>query len=357
MIENRRATKFHLGSFDLLKGVGAILFIISHTYTRYINTDSAILQMLLYFLLLPGVGTRAAFYLIGGLAFRETTPKKMLKKTFRSLMIPYLLVMAAYAVLFPLVRYPFMPSWREVFTYALRYVVAFLFGNIEYGKVIFGFEMYWCTPMYFFLSMFIAMNLLNLIVRNKNRYLQLLYVVICVVVGNILLTQKMYLFSLAYGLPAVGTYYIGYVLGHSGFFRKIQSNKSSYIICAPFLLLSAGLSNIEQPRFIINMVIWLSGILGALLIIFICDDITEKKWRGFGWLKYIGCYSYWIICIHSFETDAIPWFMYVQCFPNHHLFAFVLEMLIKATIITAGCSLLKLIMKYKYKWRILAHGK
>lgn len=351
MSSKHKTARIGLGSFDLLKGLGVILFIFSHTYTRYDCSQSVVLSGLQLILLLGGVGARTAFYVISGITFRETTPAKMLKKTFRSLMIPYFWVAAAYGLLFPLVRYPFMPYWREVFMYAIRYVAAFLLGNIEYGKVIFGFEIYWCTPMYFFLSMFIALNLLNLILKFKNSKIRLLLVCLCVVVGNILLSRKMLLFSLAYGLPAVGFCYTGYLLNKNPTFWNLQNNPKFYLLAIPVYLLGICLNMIENPGFFINTAIWALTINAAILMLFCSNYVSGKDWKGFGWLKIIGVYSYWIICIHSFETEAIPWFMFVQAFSDHQLLAFVLETAIKTVIITSGCLLLKKVIKWKYRRR------
>lgn len=340
--------KFRLGSFDLLKGIGVIIFILSHSYQRY-----GILQNVPVVVALIGEGARTAFYVISGLTFKEKSPSKMLKKTFQSLMIPYFWVMLAYGLLFPLVRYPFMPDWREVFTYGLRYVCAFLLGNIEYGKVIFGFEIFWCTPMYFFLSMFIALNILNLILKIKSVRLQALCASACVLIGTILLSQKMFLFSLCYGLPAVGFCYVGYIIKKYNLFLRLRGNLWFYCAAAVSFL-AVWLANVfTEPGFLLDMATWFGTTFAAMILLFGNYCITEMNLGGPGWLKKMGLYSYWIICIHSFETEAIPWFLYVQALSSYNWWlVFGLELVLKAIILTAGCVALKAITKWCYKRKL-----
>lgn len=357
MTENRQNAQFRLGNFNFIKGVGVILFALSHSITRYSFSQNGIFNIAFVLFSVIGVGARTAFYLISGLTFKEMPLKKMLQKTFRSLLIPYFWVMLAYAFLFPLVRYPFMPSWREVFTYATRYVAAFLLGNIEYGKVVFGFEIYWCTPMYFFLSMFIAFNLLNIILKMKNNYAQHCLVVCCIIVGTILLSKKMYLFSIAYGLPAVGFCYVGYLIKKYGVYQKLQHDKRFYLVLIIAFLIGIAYYRIEYPYFSANIIVWITSTLTAILLLFINDYIDNRDWGKINWLRRIGSYSYWIICIHSFETEAIPWFMFTQHFREHQILAFLLELFIKVIIITCGCVILKKIAKMRYKRKVNLYAR
>lgn len=354
---NTKNKRIGYGSFDLLKGICVVIFVISHTYQRYDITQSPVLSAIVPFIMLFGEGTVIAFYMMGGISFKETSPRKMLKKTFSSLIVPYLWVMCAYAFLFPLVRYPFMPSWKEVFTYAIRYVAAFLLGNIEYGKVVFGFEIYWCTPMYFFLAMFIAMNLLNLILKIKNQWVRISCVLLCVITGNILLAKNMLLFCLASGLPAVGAYYLGYLLNKNGWFARLQQKTWYLFPLFAAHLLCCFLSVMNRSEFLFLIIKWSLSCLSALFLMLLNSYIVEKDPPGLEWLKRIGIYSYWIVCLHSFETEAIPWFMYVTLFPQHQLFAFILELVLKIVIFTSGCIILKKIAKWRYRRRLRAYGK
>ena len=70
---------------------------------------------------------------------------KMLKKTFSDLIIPYLLFMVGYAVIFPLTYYrAAYGGWiQPTMVRTAQYVVAFLFGFGPIGTVILGFETDW----------------------------------------------------------------------------------------------------------------------------------------------------------------------------------------------------------------------
>lgn len=346
-------TKLTIGSFDLLKGIAIILMILSHTMGRYNLQQYPCFLAILGALFYIGPAAIPSFFVISGMGFREKSPSAMLKKSFSDTMVPYLWVMAFYAVLFPLIRYPFTKSWSTVFTYAARYVAAFLLGNIQYGRVVFGQEIYWCTSMWFFLAFFFSLNVLNGIVKIKRVSLQVVCVFLLTLLGNYMYANGYWLLCIDRGLRSLGFCYIGYVLKKYNLFERLQHNIWTYIVTIPVFFLQPKLELLDQTVFLNVILTYYGECCCTLPLIFAGVYLGKFDWAATSWLKKIGMYSYWVVCIHGFETDALPWYYMSQVLQQHQLAAFGLEVLLKAALIGSVCMVIKKISMYRYKKKML----
>lgn len=349
--------KINLASFDLAKGIAILLVILSHTYGHYDLTRSKVLGAMPVFLGVMGTSILTAFFIISGFGVKENNPKKVLKTSFSNLIVPYLWITAAYAVILPLVRYPFFGSWSIVLDQAARYVAAFLLGYAQYGKVIGGYQIFWCTAAWFLLATFIALNVLNLILKIKNKAVQFACVVLCAIVGNLLFSLEVFYFCIPQGLRAVGYLYVGYTIKEYGIFRRMQANVWTYLCVIPVYLLEIKWITLDNTVFSNVTLEYIGSACSAMLFILLSVYLGEFEWKCLDGLKQIGIYSYWIICIHSFEMDAIPWYLLSQAMPEHQLCAFMIEILLKALIITAMCFLLKKASMYSYRRKVKKYGK
>lgn len=352
-----KTTKLNIGSFDLLKGIAMILMILSHTLGRYNFQQYRSFMVLSSVLACIGPASISALFVISGMGFREKSWKVMLKKSFVDMIVPYLLVTAAYAVFFPLVRYPFTGSWKEVYTYGIRYVLAFLLGNIRYGRIVFGQELYWCTSMWFFLGLFIATNLLNGIVKMKKVSHQVICVVVLVLLGNYMFAKDIWLFCIDRGLRSLGLCYLGYIIKQYKLYDRLRVSVWSYILVLPIMVLQPKLMQLDQTVFSNVLFAYLGECYFTLPVMFAGVLLGKPDWTALSWLKKIGMYSYWIVCLHGFETEAFPWFIMCQSLQDRQLAAFGLEMLIKIVFITAGCIVIKKISMYRYRRKMRKAGR
>ena len=103
--------KINLGSFDLAKGFGILSVILGHALSYYDIERSRGLQLLIPYLKMIAPGIMPMFLIIIGYRFRETTFKKMLKKTFQDFIVPYFWVMIGYAIVYPIVMMVLYKSW------------------------------------------------------------------------------------------------------------------------------------------------------------------------------------------------------------------------------------------------------
>lgn len=92
----KKTIKLGLGSFDLAKGTAILLVVLSHTFGHYDWSQSSAQQIISVASYILGTSFLTAFFIISGMGLKIKTPKRMLKKSFTDLIVPYLWIAAAY---------------------------------------------------------------------------------------------------------------------------------------------------------------------------------------------------------------------------------------------------------------------
>ena len=341
--------KINLSTFDLVKGLGMLTIIVVHMLMYYdlsIYPWSAPLYAWRTFsssIILP------MFVFISGYSFKPKGVGVILKKTLGEMIKPYLWVTLFFALLFPVCQYINYHNWSAVLMADLRYVLAYLLGISESGKVVFGLELYHCSVVWFLLALFWALNFLNLILKVKWEWVQIALVLVCQFVGMWLSAIGFTYFCIAKGFLAVIYCYAGFFLKKHNFFTKVN------IHVIALLAVLCGLLIGLQIKF--NLMSLTCTLATALFLPFCGVYISRFNPKGFEWLKQLGTYSYWIMCIHCVEINCIPWPRWAGFMAHNPLLAFAVDACVKAVILVGGCTVLKKIMKLKYNRRKVTHGK
>lgn len=350
-----KKVRIGLGSFDFIKGFCIINVVLFHSM-NFANQTSLAFRILLAIMSLS-VSAMPAFFIISGFGFKGSHPKTVLKKTFQDLMIPYLVIAAIYAVLCPFTHYPIWHSFRETVKIALGYFLSFLLGNQTPGTTFLGLRLESNVAAYFFLKLFIALNLLNLIVRLKKPALQILGVMLCHVLYQIMRVNGLLLFGVYDGLSAVPLCYLGYYLKERRLFEKLIAMPWSY---AGLIVLSL-LTYLDLPLYDVPFLglMWYLCYECAtgLLTVFVGVLLGKIEWRILDPIKYVGMRSYWVLAIHAAEQGTLPW----QLLREYRVYGeglfYAIEIAIKAAIIAICCLCLKQISKYRYKKRMAARAQ
>lgn len=354
-----KGIRLNLSTFDFVKGIAVIGIILGHMFSHYdFEQDLSLLPFSLPLFVLRNA-INPMFFIASGFGLRTNPPAKMLKKTAHELLRPYFYVTLFIAGLFPAVHYLCYRWWPGAVQEMLRYLLAFLLGIPKTGKTVCGISLYECSVMWFFLSLFIALSLLNLILRSKNTAAQLASVIACVLCGYVLIKLDLTYFCLPQGLMAVGYCYVGHLLKKHRVYTGERSFSWLYIALAVVSVLQIffGDFNLAHGIFQYGLLDYIgAGCAGALLLI-LGVHIGQREWKGLECFKLIGVYSYWIICIHSVELICIPWYMLSQAMAEHQLAAFLIESCIKGVILASGCFVLKKISRHTYKRRMNRSGK
>lgn len=347
-----RSGSIKLGIFAFAKGIGIILVILTHTFAHLDLEQSTSLCLIKMLVDCTKAGLMPMFFVISGFGLIKRAPGKMLKKTFSELVIPYLWVMAAYAVIFPLTYCysAYNGQWEPTIDRTLQYLVAFVLGIGANGTVVFGHETAWCTAAWFFLALFVALNVLNLILRNKNTAVQIACVILCLILGAVLFHFNFFFYCIPQGLMAVGYCYVGYTLKRYRLLDQLQSCKWIYLILLPifFAELIGGYFDLCRGQFRNVFLDYLGAGCSGILLMLLGIHFGKPEWKGLNRINQLGLYTYWIFAIHAVEMEALPWWYWEKKWTRNPWAALVLELAIKSLIFFICCTLLKANIKHQY---------
>lgn len=347
-----------LGTFDFIKGFAMVCIVLGHTINLYHTEQSVVLSVVPKVLRLFGPGLIPAFFIISGYGFKEKSPKTMLRTTFTSLIIPYLWVAAAFAVFCPVIHFMATRSLDASVRRGLGFAVSMLLGNTK-DRTLFGLYLPWWMPTWYLLTSFVSINVLNFIVKIKKPVHQYFAVLASIVLGYGFFVLDLHLFCIAQGLMAVGFFYLGYTIKKQKYLARWIKNIPVYalLLVATILQVIWGQFDLCSGTFRNVVLDYIGSSCAGVLFMLVGIQLGRLEWWILQWVKQIGIYSYWIICIHSFEANALPWSQWAERMLNHQLLAFVIELALKTCFIAVICMVLKEISKYKYRRRMMRNGK
>lgn len=355
----KKEIKLNLATFDLVKGIALIGIVLGHMFSHYDTARAPGLVVFSLPLFLLRTAINPMFLIASGFGFRPKPMGKMLKKTASELLKPYGYVTLAVAILFPLVHFLFYRWWPGAVQEGMRYLLAFLLGIPKTGKTVLGIPLYECSIMWFFLSLFWGLNLLNGILKLKREWTRLAAVAACAVLGYGLMLLDFNFFCIPQGLMAVGCCYTGYLLKQYKLYTGEKTHLWLYLALAAATLWQAffGDFNLAHGIFRYGLFDYIGAVCAGALLLILGIHMSAWEWKGLDGLRKVGVYSYWILCIHSVELVCIPWYTLTQVLAEHQVLAFLLEATAKGLLYGAGCFVLKRISRQLYKRRIKRSGK
>lgn len=346
--------RINLSSFDLIKGASIVLVILAHMCAFHYDPEQVKILTPLYFIVFMSHSVlMPLFFVISGFGLKERTPKKMLKMTFRSMIVPYLWVAVIFVPTFAVATYLGYGSLSWGIELSNRYLLAFLLGIPKEGHIIGGVEVRHITAVWFFLALFISFNLLNLIIKIKKATHRVILVILCILTGYFLALHDINFFCIPQGLLAVGCCYVGYLLKKYELLDKLATNIWPYLILIPIFLIEGFWGNMDLAagHFKLGLLDYILSTCASVLILLVGLKLDRFDSKVLDGIRFIGIYSYWIMCIHAVEETCMQWWLFVEIMPNQ-LMAFFVELLLKIIIITSGCVILKKISKAKHRRRI-----
>lgn len=366
MVEDARKIRVSMGTFDLIKGLAMILIVLAHMKSHYdlgtLIPKNLIVSMLGFVAFILDAGVNPLFFIIRGFSFKAMPVGKMLRKTYSVFFKPYIYTMLAVAVLFPVIYCLQYGFGLGAFKQAARWVLAFLFGlhdPLAKQKVILGIEVRACWVAWFLLTMFVSSNVFNLIMKFKNRATQIALTVLSVLAGYALSLVDFTYFCLPQGLIAAGYCYVGYFFMNTNFFERSSAVKlGTCLVLLSVAVLEAlfGGYNLAYNTYKYGLLEIVGTSCVGVLLLILGVYAGQCKWKGLDWIKQIGIYTFWIMCIHSVELICLPWKKIIQSMPDHPLLAFSIEIVLKVLIYMVSCAALKKISLTKYRRMKLKNG-
>lgn len=359
MAEKKRV-RIGLGSFDLIKGIAIFLVIFVHVWPRFPLNELPFLAPLVALEYVLGSGLMPVFFMISGYGHREKKTGAMLSKSFSELIIPFLCTIPIYLCAHLILTWPCFGSMRDrLVNIGIRFL-GFALG-LPAEKDLFGYHVWATSALWFFLALFIAVNLLNLIIKIKNNYLQFLVIALCVASGFLLHDMNFNYYCIPQGLHATVYCYLGYLLKKHKLVEKGLHSKWVYIILGSFVALKTGWIAYSGKMFTMaagnyDMFEYIVAGINGVFLLFVGVYCDRLEWKWLELFRKMGMYSYWIIIVHSIETLSFPWYELDLENPIS-LLAFLIEITLKIVIITTGCMICKKLSQAKYKRKVKKYGK
>lgn len=335
----KKKVRIGLGTFDLIKGVAILSVVIIHALRFNPAGDTAAAGSPISFLGSLLCGLMPMFFVISGYGFKKKPVMKTVKKTFSELVIPYLVAIPI-AILLQLLLYKkAYPDLAYGFGVMKKQLQSFLLATDAAG------------PLWFFLAMFIANNVLNLIFCVKKEWLRALLVCLCVAAGFAVMHLEFRYFRIIEGLTAVGYCYIGYLLKEKKLLAKAMYSAWTYILLAPMALLQvweSGGTGFDMMRADYTFLSYVFAGGTGILLIFIGLFLEQVKWNWLDLIRKCGMYSYWILIVHTIDSIAFPWYeMWVEM--ESSFLAVPIMLGLRVIVILVGCDIMKKITHIKYQ--------
>lgn len=301
--------KDFIGMFDVLKGVLMILIITVHTlgFTNDVFPGSAFVRGGLW-LFKYGAALVGMFFVFAGYGFRPSADgKKFVKKQAKQFLVPYAVVIvlssAAITVRDMLLGRFSVGSVSSV-------VLGGLFGSVGslhlFGRVWLG----GIVALWFLLTFFFGSVIYNFTFRLKNEKARctLVWLLTALAVAVPKDVAALCPWTLVQSCASLGFMEVGRLLKKQKvFYKKLNP---VFAVCALALwavmhTYSRSSVGINEYRFL--HIDYICAVMAAVVFIkaylasgaAVCDALAP--------LEYVGRYSLWFFCIHSFELLAFPW--------------------------------------------------
>lgn len=345
---NNFKIKNTLGMFDLLKGIIMVAIIAFHTFNLFFSTEDflhagsgenfEIFQSVLAVLFIYCFSiSMPAFLVVSGYGFRKRPFVKMLKQQAGTILIPYFCSAIAAVILHLLCHYLSFRYLPGAINETLKIAAGQVFGMSK-TVTINNFTLFACGTTWFLLTLFWAYIFLDFIMLHVSEKKQLFFVGVVVIVGWILSFFDYVPWCISQGMVGTLYVYMGHAIKKRKIFEKEWTLKEKLLIVLlviiPGLVMSAfgcilGMADGVYSLGVLTIIV--SGFGGCVLVYFY---LKNNIWNGkiSNILRGVGRYSLYIMCVHSVELIAIPWYIVSAKFQDYKGVGFVIIFALRFTI-------------------------
>nr|WP_300304515.1 acyltransferase [uncultured Anaerostipes sp.] len=308
---------YYPGMFDFIKGIAMISIVMTHA--QFALGEEAFATGSDWILKLFGVigdatsfGNAAMpmFLLVSGYGFRKTKDNwKCVKKQAKLLLKPFAFAACLTTVLHLCVHYAafryFPGSIRATIGVGLGYLLGasntFYIGGITVCSV---------GAVWFLGMLFWGWIALNFIMNKVNeKHLPWLMALI-LVIGRLLCFLPPIPYCLVQGVIAIPYLYMGWMIKkHELLTKKFSPVIWGIMIVGAIWSSKFGLLRISDPYVRYGILELICDGFMAFLVMWIGLRINRFQFPLKSCIGMIGRYSLWIMCLHTIEQQALPWYL------------------------------------------------
>lgn len=334
-----------LGMFDLLKGLGMIAIVFSHTLESYPMDWEGNVLLPAFACFIYRDMLMSAFFIISGYGFRQRPIGKCIRQQRKAALRPYLFTALATGALHLYCHYTAFRIWPSAVTETLRVLGGFALGlphTAEYA----GVTIFSCGPMWYMLALVIGWIVLDIVLNLCPERYATPAVLAVMVAGwaSCLFWELPY--SLSQGLIVAFYIYIGYLAKRKKLFERPLPRWFGAVWAACLALIAAG-AVLRQTTDNLSQGEWSLGPVSILLNGVVGFGMTRWFARlnfGEGWLvrllERIGRCSLLIFCVHTVELLAVPWYLFAAQFAQRPALGLALQFALRSAFIAVVCALL-----------------
>lgn len=352
-----------LGMFDLFKGVAMLAVVFKHTSSlfpgimldrilEYSEKDAlftfsyvhqiSILGKLIFAILSSSVWALIpALLVIAGYGFRKMSIDKSLKLYTKELLKPYFFTMAAVTILNFCLHYAFFRWIPGALEETLKVFLGMAYG-VSKNTVIGQLTLFANGAVWYLLAMFWALFVYNIIVTYVNeKYVSYVSIGISII-GWLLSYWKYTPFCISQGLVSVFYIHIGHYLKKK---RKLITEYGFKeiilfifgVIIPNIILLAFGMvNNMGDNVYSLGPISYIESGLWGVGIIFAFLKLNVFRGKISRIIRNIGRYSLYVMCVHTVEQIAVPWYLLADGI-NNKVVAFFVIFFVRLFLITIGC--------------------
>ena len=347
-----------IGMFDLAKGILMLAIIIGHAVTDFfhyweysfrVNVGLAFLGSLISVLM---YGLIPMFYMICGYGFRKTTMNQSIKNQFRYFWKPYVIVVIATTMIVIVKKLITAGDVLEGLQYqVLPYFFAFCPG----GRELFGIYMDSIGPIWFFWVFVTAGILLNVVLQEKQLWVQCVLVSALGFVG-VNMRDMILPLCIQQTMICCGYMFIGWVMKKQGFLDK---RFPAYlmillmIFCIAEMLLGGNIE-ISQNVYANGMSDLVMSYGMGILFFYVFSNFSNLSGVFSEKVRWIGRNTLYFCCVHTVAYTVIPWEKLATSLQDQRVWGIVLELILQLMIAVVGCVI---ILKIQEKVRRISNGQ
>lgn len=343
----------YIGMFDLTKGILMVEIILMHCINDYVNLvmynggENVFLRLLLSPLTMLRYGSVPMLFMICGYGIRKQRIKNNIKNNLKLFHFPYLCVMIGVLVC-TLIKWVFFGG--SLVTRLLRQVLPFILG-FHPGAHLLGNFFEQIGPVWFFFTYIFAGIYLNLILQEKQKWVQVSLLAAGTVVALIIVGIPLP-FCVQQILICSGFMYVGMQLKNG----KVPQQKLPILLVVIVYLLCTvstglgGLAEIGNNTYRYGGMDLLVAYLAGVVMLCVHQRLNVLQGVIADGLRWIGRHMMWICCVHTVSYLVVPWEKIAAHFGALGL---LIEILFSFAFAIVGCVL----MEVGIKKRIAAKKK
>lgn len=309
-----------LGFFSEVRGMGIIWIVAGHSMALFMTGQAGAVTVPLFSGAgrVLGGGVIAMFFMISGFYFYRRSPVKCIRTQARLLLKPYLItgliIVLAKIWMALLMGTDFLEN-------SVGLIVTYLLGlNGANGYTLLGISLKSVSVFWFLLALFGGWVLYNYIQCLKDHRVQAACIVACVVASWVLTKiAPIWPMVLPNGLLAVGYLAAGHLIRE----KKLLERKLPWPIwlgigTITVVSMAFGYVDVASGTWKLGLLDVAGSFCVGFLLLLLYNSISGRQWNGLFMrtMERVGRNSIWIICLHTFEKEVIPWSNLKRLFPD-----------------------------------------